>query len=110
MTTSVVAATESGVTAIAVWTLILVVIAALGAAVAALSVRRVGAKEEVMSRELAALHTAVDRQVRQSSDNDSWNRDQVTARYQELLFALSNVDRVVAEEISAAVSRLRSAT
>ncbi|OZE34103.1 MULTISPECIES: hypothetical protein [unclassified Rhodococcus (in: high G+C Gram-positive bacteria)] len=103
MTTSVVAATESGVTAIAVWTLILVVIAALGAALAALSVRRVGAKEEVMSRELAALHTAVDRQVRQSSDNDSWNRDQVTARYQELLFALSNVDRVVAEEISAAV-------
>ncbi|MDI6629969.1 MAG: hypothetical protein QME72_19805 [Rhodococcus sp. (in: high G+C Gram-positive bacteria)] len=103
MTTSVVAATESGVTAIAVWTLILVVIAALGAAVAALSVRRVGAKEEVTSRELAALYTAVDRQVRQSSDNDSWNRDQVTARYQELLFALSNVDRVVAEEISAAV-------
>lgn len=89
--------------AIAVWTLILVVIAALGAAWAAMSVRRVGANEDVMSRELAALHTAVDRQVRQSSDNDSWNRDQVTARYQELLFALSNVDRVVAEEISAAV-------
>lgn len=89
--------------AIAVWTLIVVVIAALGAAWAAMSVRRVGANEDVMSRELAALHTAVDRQVRQASDNDSWNRDQVTARYQELLFALSNVDRVVAEEISAAV-------
>lgn len=103
MTTSVFAATESGVTTIAVWTLIVVVIAALGAAWAAMSVRRVGAKEDVMSRELAALHNSVDRQVRQSSDNDSWNRDQVTARYQELLFALSNVDRVVAEEISAAV-------
>ena len=103
MTTSVLAASESGVSAIAVWTLIVVVIAALGAAWAAMSVRRVGANEDVMSRELAALHTAVDRQVRQSSDNDSWNRDQVTARYQELLFALSNVDRVVAEEISAAV-------
>lgn len=103
MTTSVIAATESGVTTIAVWTLIVVVIAALGAAWAAMSVRRVGANEDVMSRELAALHTSVDRQVRQSSDNDSWNRDQVTARYQELLFALSNVDRVVAEEISAAV-------
>jgi hypothetical protein len=103
MTTSVLAASESGVSAIAVWTLIVVVIAALGAAWAAMSVRRVGANEDVMSRELAALHTAVDRQVRQASDNDSWNRDQVTARYQELLFALSNVDRVVAEEISAAV-------
>ncbi|OZF37310.1 hypothetical protein [Rhodococcus sp. 14-2483-1-2] len=103
MTTSVLAASESGVSAIAVWTLIVVVIAALGAAWAATSVRRVGANEDVMSRELAALHTAVDRQVRQASDNDSWNRDQVTARYQELLFALSNVDRVVAEKISAAV-------
>ncbi|OZF04405.1 hypothetical protein CH302_03110 [Rhodococcus sp. 15-2388-1-1a] len=103
MTTSVLAASESGVSAIAVWTLIVVVIAALGAAWAAMSVRRVGANEDVMSRELAALHTAVDRQVRQASDNDSWNRDQVTARYQELLFALSNLDRVVAEEISAAV-------
>ncbi|MDZ7930476.1 MAG: hypothetical protein U5N21_10650 [Rhodococcus sp. (in: high G+C Gram-positive bacteria)] len=103
MTTSVVAATESGVTSIQVWTLIVVVIAALGAAWAAMSVRRVGANEDVMSRELAALHTSVDRQVRQSSDNDSWNRDQVTARYQELLFALSNVGRVVAEDISEAV-------
>ncbi|QII08088.1 hypothetical protein BH93_24285 [Rhodococcoides fascians A25f] len=103
MTTSVLAASESGVSAIALWTLIVVVIAAVGAAWAALSVRRVGANEDVISREVAALHNAVDRQVRQSSDNDSWNRDQVTARYQELLFALSNVDRVVAEEISAAV-------
>ena len=103
MTTSVLAASESGVSAIALWTLIIAVIAAIGAAWAALSVRRVGANEDVISREIAALHTAVDRQVRQSSENDSWNRDEVTARYQELLFALSNVDRVVAEEISAAV-------
>ncbi|MFY2791565.1 hypothetical protein [Rhodococcus sp. MALMAid1271] len=103
MTTSVLAASESGVSAIALWTLIIAVVAAIGAAWAALSVRRVGSNEDVISRELAALHTAVDRQVRQSSENDSWNRDEVTARYQELLFALSNVDRVVAEDISAAV-------
>ncbi|WP_377451038.1 hypothetical protein [Rhodococcoides fascians] len=103
MTTSVSAASESGVSAIALWTLIVVVIAAMGAAWAALSVRRLGANEDVISREVAALHNAVDRQVRQSGESDSWNRDQVTARYQELLFALSNVDRVVAEEISEAV-------
>ena len=75
MTTSVLAASESGVSAIALWTLIIAVIAAIGAAWAALSVRRVGSNEDVISRELAALHTAVDRQVRQSSENDSWNRD-----------------------------------
>lgn len=99
MTISVVAASESGVSAIQVSTLIIAALAALGAWLAAMTARRVDSNENERARELSTLNTSVDRQVRQSHENDSWTRDHVTLRYQELLAALGNVNRIGVEDV-----------